>query len=113
MPRPAVQVHLPGSTAAAALWSKPGAVGEGGCGYGSVLARTGKGRTSFCLNHPDIQDGSAAACEHHLVMHIIRTSICVRFPLIQKDGQILRRTVSFPKSQAQTLCPILLPTAAF
>ena len=52
-----VQADLPGSTAAVSLGLKPGAVGVGGCVYGSVLARTSKGRTSFCLNHLDIQVG--------------------------------------------------------
>lgn len=55
--RPVVQADLPRSTAAASLGLKPGTVGEGGPVYGSVLTRTSKGRTSFCLNRLDIQVG--------------------------------------------------------
>lgn len=53
VPGPAVQAHLAGSIAAASLRLR---VREA-VAYGFVLARTSKGRTSFCLDHLDIQVG--------------------------------------------------------
>lgn len=58
--------------------------------YSSVPARASKGRTSFCpTTWPG--DCSAVACEHHLEMHTIRTSISVCFALTESWTDTLQK----------------------